>query len=116
MGAIPGAGARRGDDPGDRQTPCVIRVVRVSGTIRKSEEELLRRARAEIVRAKREGTSPGTEQGERVLEGLFGEKRTGKDNRRGTAQGASLLVGGEEEVGIEDLDDDDEDDMEDLSD
>ena len=32
--------------------PCIIRVVRVSGTIRKAEEELLRRARQDIVRAK----------------------------------------------------------------
>lgn len=32
--------------------PCVIRVVRVSGTIRKAEEELLRRARQDVVRAK----------------------------------------------------------------
>lgn len=38
-----------------RGTPgkhCVIRVVRVSGTIRKAEEELLRRARQDVVRAK----------------------------------------------------------------
>ena len=32
--------------------PCVIRVVRVSGTIRKAEEELIRRARRDVVRAK----------------------------------------------------------------
>jgi len=31
---------------------CVVRVVRVSGTIRKAEEELLRRARRDVVRAK----------------------------------------------------------------
>lgn len=33
-------------------TPCVIQVVRVSGTIRKAEEELIRRTKQEIVRAK----------------------------------------------------------------
>ena len=37
---------------GDAGKPCVIQVVRVSGTIRKSEEELLRRARQDLVRAK----------------------------------------------------------------
>lgn len=31
---------------------CVVQVVRVSGTIRKSEEELMRRSRRDIVRAK----------------------------------------------------------------
>jgi len=40
--------ARKGG-PG---TPCVVQVVRVSGTIRKSEEELLRRARRFVVGAK----------------------------------------------------------------
>ncbi|KAJ9652986.1 RNA-binding protein pop5 [Neophaeococcomyces mojaviensis] len=39
---------RRGE-PGK---PCVIRVVRVSGTIRKAEEELIRRTRRDIVMAK----------------------------------------------------------------
>lgn len=33
---------------------CVYRVVRVSGTIRKAEEEAIRRAREMILRAKRE--------------------------------------------------------------
>lgn len=41
-------GSRRGE----RGKGCVIRVVRVSGTIRKTEEELIRRARIEVVRAK----------------------------------------------------------------
>jgi ribonuclease P/MRP protein subunit POP5 len=35
-------------------TPCVIQVVRVSGTIRKAEEEAIRRARDAIHRARRE--------------------------------------------------------------
>jgi ribonuclease P/MRP protein subunit POP5 len=42
--------------PGPRRNEvgmgCVVRVVRVSGTIRKSEEELIKRARVEVVRAK----------------------------------------------------------------
>lgn len=32
--------------------PCVVRVVRVSGTIRKAEEELIRRAKRDVVRAR----------------------------------------------------------------
>lgn len=35
------------------ETPCVIQVVRVSGTIRKAEEEAIRRARLQIRRAQR---------------------------------------------------------------
>ncbi|RMZ80248.1 hypothetical protein DV738_g2751, partial [Chaetothyriales sp. CBS 135597] len=44
-------GVRRGE----RGRECVIQVVRVSGTIRKSEEELLRRARMDLVRAQGDG-------------------------------------------------------------
>jgi len=39
----------RGGEAGPK---CVVRVVRVSGTIRKAEEELLRRAKRDVVRAK----------------------------------------------------------------
>lgn len=42
----------RGRRPGALETDCVVRVVRVSGTIRKSEEELIRRAKVEVVRAR----------------------------------------------------------------
>jgi ribonuclease P/MRP protein subunit POP5 len=38
---------------------CVIQVVRVSGTIKKSEEEAIRRARLAIVRAQRSKAGPG---------------------------------------------------------
>ncbi len=37
--------------------PCVFQVVRVSGTIRKSEEEAIRRARAAISRAKKDAAT-----------------------------------------------------------
>ena len=40
-----------------------MRVVRVSGTIRKSEEEAVRRARADILRAQRQATE-GTDSAE----------------------------------------------------
>ena len=38
--------------PHPNHTPVVIKVVRVSGTIRKAEEEVIRRAKAIIKRAK----------------------------------------------------------------
>ena len=52
---------------------CVMRVVRVCGTIKKAEEEVIRRAKADILRAK-------SENGERVgniLEGLLGRQEIG---------------------------------------
>ena len=43
-------GAKRPN--GGRERPCVFRVLRVSGTMRKAEEEAIRRARREIVRVR----------------------------------------------------------------
>ena len=84
--ATPGVGyhkGRSGDDP----RPCVIRVVRVSGTVRKAEEEAVRRARGDILRA-----------------------------RRGEVGGGALdewFAGGEEgEGGIVDVDEEEEDEEE----
>ncbi|KAL8837964.1 MAG: hypothetical protein Q9170_002336 [Blastenia crenularia] len=37
--------------------PCVMQVVRVSGTVRKAEEEAIKRAKAAILKAKRENSS-----------------------------------------------------------
>lgn len=79
--------------------PCVFQVVRVSGTIRKSEEEAIRRARDAIMRAKRKDEEDGG--GMMGLQALlrgsvedegFGVRRTGTG------------------AGIEDEDEDDEDD------
>jgi ribonuclease P/MRP protein subunit POP5 len=50
VGGLPGA--RRGGGRSVEGTRCMVRVVRVSGTIRKAEEEAVRRARRDIVRAK----------------------------------------------------------------
>ncbi|KAL5325714.1 hypothetical protein ACEPPN_006844 [Leptodophora sp. 'Broadleaf-Isolate-01'] len=47
---------------------CVFRVVRVSGTIRKAEEEAIRRARELILKAQREAE----DKGESALQGIFG--------------------------------------------
>lgn len=41
--------------------PCVVQVMRVSGTIKKSEEEAIQRARAAILKAKREAVDSATE-------------------------------------------------------
>lgn len=57
---------------------CVFRVVRVSGTIRKAEEEAIRRAREMILRARRELG----EQSDAALEGLLGKDKDAKDKAR----------------------------------
>lgn len=48
----PGTGAGQRRPNGGRERPCVFRVLRVSGTMRKAEEEAIRRARREIVRVR----------------------------------------------------------------
>ena len=53
---------------GETQRECVIRVVRVSGTMKKAEQEAIRRARMEVLRVMRRGEEKGTE----MLEGMFG--------------------------------------------
>jgi ribonuclease P/MRP protein subunit POP5 len=93
VGSLPGA--RRG---GEREA-CVIRVVRVSGTVRKAEEEAVRRARREIVTAKmleQEGES-GSATG--TLKGLL---------RMGPG-GDNVLEHDGEEAGIEDTSNGEED-------
>ncbi|KAF6236009.1 hypothetical protein HO173_005637 [Letharia columbiana] len=63
---------------------CAIQVVRVSGTIKKAEEEAIRRARAAILRAKRES-------GESSTDGLLGI--LGKDDE-GVLQGEKNMTAG----------------------
>lgn len=74
---------------------CAIQVVRVSGTIKKAEEEAIKRARAAILRAKRES-------GEGSTDGLLGI--LGKDDEEG-------LKGGEYMTAGSDVSDDDEMDI-----
>lgn len=71
---------------------CAIRVVRVSGTIKKVEEEAIRRARAAILRAKRES-------GEGSTDGLLG--LLGKDDE-------DVLPGGENMTAGSDISDEDD--------
>lgn len=82
--------------------PCVFQVLRVSGTIRKSEEEAIRRARDAIMRAKRKDEED--EGGMMGLQAILrgdGEDEGFGVGRKGTG------------AGIED-DDDDEDEDEDV--
>ena len=82
--------------------PCVFQVVRVSGTIRKSEEEAIRRARGAILRAKRKDEEEGEMMG---LQAIL----------RGNGEDESFGVRGKGgRVGIEDEVDDDEDEEEDV--
>lgn len=72
----------------------MIRVVRVSGTIKKAEEDVVRRARREIVRAKM--TMEGKENN--LLDNLLGSAAKA-DNRQGSTVDME---------GIEDLDEDED--------
>ncbi|PWY91719.1 hypothetical protein BO94DRAFT_533173, partial [Aspergillus sclerotioniger CBS 115572] len=75
---------------------CVFRVIRVSGTMRKAEEEAIRRARREIVRLR------GAEESG-VLEGLLGGL---VDAHEGTPlTGSAEDVMGDEDVMMESEDD-----------
>ena len=76
--------------------PCVIQVVRVSGTIRKAEEEAIRRAKGAILKAKREA-------GESEMEGLDAFLGRGEDEV-GSNVGAGH-VGQEEEDVDEEVED-----------
>ncbi|KAL8931023.1 MAG: hypothetical protein Q9208_000125 [Pyrenodesmia sp. 3 TL-2023] len=80
---------------------CVMQVVRVSGTIRKAEEEVIKRARAAILKARGEshfGTSSG-------LEAILGPGNEGLSSK--SQKNVQQPV-----VGIEDDDDSNDDDDE----
>ncbi|OJJ44948.1 hypothetical protein ASPZODRAFT_17860 [Penicilliopsis zonata CBS 506.65] len=83
----------------DAARPCVFRVVRVSGTIRKAEEEAIRRARREIVRLR------GLDEAVfGVLGGDAGRKTAGGSGTDSAVLGSP--VDGDDD---EDMDDDDDD-------
>ncbi|KAL9000104.1 MAG: hypothetical protein Q9169_001179 [Polycauliona sp. 2 TL-2023] len=83
----------------EKLQPCVMQVVRVSGTIRKAEEEVIRRARAAILRARRE--SQHVEESD--LDAMLGSA-----NERMVSTQAKMDRG--LEGGIEDVDEDDDED------
>lgn len=89
---------------GDSGRKCVLQVVRVSGTIRKSEDELLRRAKAHVVGAKLAEEAHDFGALERVLE----------EPQRGSRKGQQPGLSDDFEDGIEDASEEDE--MDDLSD
>ncbi|KAF2459107.1 Rpp14/Pop5 family-domain-containing protein [Lineolata rhizophorae] len=90
---------------------CVLRVVRVSGTIRKAEEEAIRRARAAVLRARREaeegkGKGSGGDGSGGILE-MFREKGKGPTRVESIVDGSNEEDDGEEEDDSELMDDDD---------
>jgi ribonuclease P/MRP protein subunit POP5 len=81
--------------PNPVNEPCVIQVVRVSGTIKKAEEEAIRRARLSIVRARR------------AAEGKAGIADTFSEDED---DGLGLAGGIEDKDGRDEVDDDDGED------
>lgn len=77
--------------------PCVFQVVRVSGTIKKSEEEAIRRARAAILRAKKDSSMDSMVGLNAILEQPNDDAQTDK-----TEQNDAV-------IGVEDLDDENDD-------
>lgn len=73
---------------------CVYRVVRVSGTIRKAEEEAIRRAREMILRAKR---SMGDQSGA-TLEAILGKS----DSRAVVTDNEVLMLDASDEDAYDD--------------
>lgn len=61
---------------------CVIQVVRVSGTIRKAEEEAIRRAKAAILRATAQGKGSDFALGK-----MLGSKSLGNKTKAGASKG-----------------------------
>ncbi|KAG9810598.1 hypothetical protein KCU63_g21124, partial [Aureobasidium melanogenum] len=61
---------------------CVIQVVRVSGTIRKAEEEAIRRAKAAILRATAQGKGSDF-----ALDKMLGSEGGGNNTRAGASMG-----------------------------
>ena len=91
----------------DPAQPCVMQVVRVSGTIKKAEEEAIRRARAAILRAKRENGDGSTDDVMGMLNQLDDDALglSGKGKNKGTA--GSDLSDEDDELEMDSKDDGD---------
>lgn len=88
------------------ERPCVFQVVRVSGTIRKAEEEAIRRARATILKAQKdaaEGAGSG-------LEAMIGPPEGQQQNTKEFREHEDAMMD------IEDEDDDDDEEVDDYDD
>lgn len=92
----------------DSPQPCVMQVARVSGTIKKAEEEAIRRARAAILRAERDNGDGSTADVIGMFDQLDDDAAlgiSGKGKKKGTA-GSDLSDDMDElEMGSEDDDD-----------
>lgn len=84
--------------------PCVMQVVRVSGTIRKAEEEVIKRARVAILKARNDSQGGGSGGLDAILGPSIGGVSS-KNHERDTKP----------VVGIEDKDDDDDEDASGVS-
>lgn len=67
---------------------CVFRVVRVSGTIRKAEEEAIRRARELILKTRREIG----EKADSTLDGIFGGVKPDSTTEREVTEEKGVLL------------------------
>lgn len=107
-GAGAGAGQKRPN--GGRERACVFRVLRVSGTMRKAEEEAIRRARREIVRVR--GVEESGVLGD-LVSGSGSVEVDGKADREGVGRGRvpvmeNVMDESEDEGMLVDDDDDDD--------
>lgn len=89
----------------DSPQSCVMQVVRVSGTIKKAEEEAIRRARAAILRAKRENGDGSTDNVIGMLDQFDDDNLglIGRGNKKGIA--GSDLSEEEDELEMDSEDD-----------
>lgn len=69
--------------------PCVMQVVRVSGTIKKAEEEAIKRARVAILRAKNEAGEGATD----GLDVILGQPDREAPLGHSKGEGRSVLAG-----------------------
>lgn len=83
-----------GERRGEAGKKCVVQVVRVSGTIRKSEEELLRRARRDVIRAQAAEDGLGAS----VLDRLTAGPSTGVADKLKTLDDSIVDVDSDDEL------------------
>jgi ribonuclease P/MRP protein subunit POP5 len=89
----------------DSPRSCVMQVVRVSGTIKKAEEEAIKRARAAILRAKRENGEGGTDN----LMNSLGHGHSDDDAPSQSAPIMAKITGGSEVSDEDEMDMDSDD-------
>ena len=88
--------------------PCVFHVIRVSGTVRKAEEEAIRRAREDMRRAKRE--AGGVKEIDMNVGALASKADSGLEGARGTGREDDVKGIEDEDVDMDDAEDDEKSD------